>query len=142
MCHITSCAVPFGRSACQHGTVNRVLALLPAAAVTMAAVFLAACTSDPNEANPSGAALSKQYGCAACHGSHGEGGVGPKWVGLYGSTVTLSDGTTTVVDRAYLERAITEPDAQIPNGVTVKMPKSNLSDAAVQSLVDYIISLK
>ena len=38
--------------------------------------------------------------------------------------------------------AITEPDAQIPNGVTVKMPKSNLSDAAVQSLVDYIISLK
>ena len=31
---------------------------------------------------------------------------------------------------------------EIPKGVTVKMPKSNLSDADVQALVDYIISLK
>ena len=130
-----------GRAACHHGTVNRLLALLPAAVLTVSTV-LVACASDSDTAQPSGARLASQYGCAACHGSHGEGGVGPKWVGLYGSTVTLSDGSTAVVDRAYLARAITDPDAQIPKGVTVKMPKSNLSDADVQALVDYIISLK
>jgi cytochrome c oxidase subunit 2 len=37
-----------------------------------------------------GRRIANTSGCASCHGSDGTGGVGPKFVGLYGSEVTLS----------------------------------------------------
>ena len=36
--------------------------------------------------------------------------------GLAGSSVTLDEGSTVMADDAYLERAILDPDAQIPEG--------------------------
>ena len=67
-------------------------------------------------------------GCAGCHGSSGEGAVGPPLVGLYGSDVELEDGTTVVADDAYLTRAITEPSAEVVADARVPMPKNALDD--------------
>ncbi|MGA0766576.1 MAG: c-type cytochrome, partial [Ilumatobacteraceae bacterium] len=41
-------------------------------------------------------------GCASCHGEDGNGRVGPKWIGLADSQVTLNDGTVVTADDAYL----------------------------------------
>ena len=50
-------------------------------------------------------------------------------------------GATVTVDRAYLVRSITDPQADIPMGTTTVMQKKNLTDAQVQQIVDYIITL-
>ena len=67
-------------------------------------------------------------GCAGCHSLDGSAGVGPTMKGLAGSTVTLDDGSTVTADDAYLERAITEPDAQVPEGF-----KAGIMSGAVAS---------
>ena len=69
-----------------------------------------------------GRRIANTSGCGSCHGADGEGGVGPQLAGLYGSTVTLSDGTTVVADDAYIRRSITDPDADRVEGYTLKMP--------------------
>ncbi len=88
-----------------------------------------------------GAALNVSAGCAACHGSAGEGGVGPAYVGLLGSEVELVDGSTVIADEAYLRRSITDPDAEIVAGYDIAMPANTLTDAQVDDLVAWIISL-
>jgi cytochrome c oxidase subunit 2 len=65
--------------------------------VAVAALLgLAGCSSG----SQSGAALAQSTGCAACHGDRGQGGLGPAWKGLFGSRVTLSNGTVVTADRA------------------------------------------
>jgi mono/diheme cytochrome c family protein len=63
-----------------------------------------------------GEELWSSTGCAGCHSVDGSEGVGPTMEGLAGSTVTLDDGSTVTADDAYLERSITDPDAQISEG--------------------------
>lgn len=88
-----------------------------------------------------GERLTLDNGCTACHGSNGEGGVGPAWKGLYQSEVTLNDGSTVVADEAYLFEAIRDPAAKSTKGYGA-MPANSLNDAEVQAIVDYIITLK
>lgn len=63
-----------------------------------------------------GQSLFTADGCSSCHSLDGTNGVGPTLKGLAGSTVTLSDGSTTTANDAYLARSITDPDAQIVQG--------------------------
>lgn len=63
-----------------------------------------------------GKTLYTSDGCAACHSLTGASGVGPSLNGIAGTSVALSDGTTVTADDAYLERSITDPDAQIAKG--------------------------
>ncbi len=139
-------------------TVARVLA---AAAVTATLAFGAVSCGGENDANTSpggpsataaagtdgsssgasasnGEQLSRSMGCAGCHGQNFEGGAGPTWVGLAGSTVTLADGSTTVADDAYLTRAIKNPSADLAADYTLKMPANNLSDAEIADIVAFI----
>ncbi len=88
-----------------------------------------------------GRSIAVDSGCTSCHGANGQGGVGPAWVGLAGSVRPLVDGTEVVADRAYLTRSIVEPQAQQAQGYTIMMPVSNLSDAQVASIVDYLEEL-
>ena len=85
--------------------------------------------------------MARTNGCSACHGSNGEGGVGPALAGLYGSQVTLADGSTVVADDAYLTEAIREPDAARPAAYDVAMPSNDLSDEQVAAVVAYIREL-
>ena len=117
--------------------------------VPMLLASLVACGEDAPTASSgsadsaveSGRGLARTRGCAACHGADGQGGLGPAWVDLVGSTVTLKDGSTVVADEAYISRSITEPDAEVVEGFTVPMPKTTLSDTEVDDLVAYIVSL-
>lgn len=63
-----------------------------------------------------GRALYTADGCSACHSLTGSPGAGPSFKGLAGGTSTLATGQTVKADDAYLERSITDPDAQIVKG--------------------------
>jgi cytochrome c oxidase subunit 2 len=113
-----------------------------AAAVIALGLVLGACGKDKSGSDLPGASIARDNGCIACHSTNGNPGVGPTWKGIYQSTVTLTNGTTKVVDRDFLVRAIKDPAADIEAGSKVKMPLKPLSDDDVQKIVDYIISLK
>jgi mono/diheme cytochrome c family protein len=118
------------------------------AGLVAAVVVAASCggSSDGSDtalspAGASGQDIAKSNGCTACHGSNGQGGVGPSWVGLYGSEVELEDGTTVTADDDYLTRAIADPGAEIVGGSTVVMPDNGLSDDEIADVVAYIRDL-
>ena len=126
--------------------------LVPAGLIGAIAIVVASCggsgggsdaASDAplSDAGASGHAIAKSNGCAGCHGSDGQGGVGPAWVGLYGSDVELADDTTVVADDEYLARAIKDPGADIVKGASVKMPSNGLSDEQIADVIAYIRDL-
>ncbi len=120
--------------------------LRPALIALAIALLLTACSSSSDlelsELGEKGRDIAQSGGCAACHGTDGEGGVGPAWVGLFGSTVELESGETVIADEEYLRVAIVEPEAQVVAGSTITMPTTILSDEDVAALVEYIKELK
>ena len=97
--------------------------------------------SGPEAAIERGQQLARTRGCAACHGADGQGGLGPEWTGLVGSTVTFEDGSTITADEAYITESIVDPTAHVVDGFSVTMPATDLTDAEVADLVAYIGSL-
>lgn len=92
---------------------------------------------DPAE----GEQLAQDYGCRSCH-REGGGGIGPDWEGLYGSTVSLDDGSTVVADDAYLVESIVDPGAKKVEGYSIGMPvNDSLTEEQIASIVAYIRSL-
>lgn len=85
--------------------------------------------------------IARDNGCASCHGTDGDGGVGPAWVGLAGSEVELEDGSTTTADAAYLDRAIADPTADVVSGYTIQMPENSLTADERTAVVAYIEEL-
>jgi cytochrome c oxidase subunit 2 len=98
-------------------------------------------TADPTSSVAIGEQLSRSQGCAGCHGTNFEGGAGPGWVGLAGSEIRLTDGTTVIADDEYLTTAIADPAAQLHEGYTLRMPANNLTDDEIADIVAYINSL-
>lgn len=96
---------------------------------------------DLSEAGARGKGVSSSNGCASCHGSSGQGGVGPAWQDLAGSMVELDDGTLVLADDSYLERAIVAPEAEIRAGYRVRMPTNGLDDQQVRDVIAYIHDL-
>lgn len=88
-----------------------------------------------------GQALSQSKGCVACHTVDGSPRVGPTWRGLYGKQETMKDGTTALVDEAYLRSFIRDPQAREVKGFQPIMPRIELSDEELAALVAYIQSL-
>jgi len=101
----------------------------------------AADTSDLTVNQRLGLEAAQQAGCSSCHGAHFDGGVGPTWHGLAGSTVTLKDGSKVTADNAYLTEAIADPSAQLVAGYDVAMPTNSLSAEDIARIVDYIEAL-
>jgi cytochrome c oxidase subunit 2 len=104
--------------------------------------------SDLSEVAQRGKDTANANGCASCHGSNGQGGVGPAWTDLAGSEVELAvpddegGGTRTVVaDEEYLLRSILDPAAEEVAGYTLKMPDNALSEAQARDIVAYIQEL-
>ena len=97
-----------------------------------------------SELGQAGKDTAVRRSCVGCHGRAGEGGAGnagPKWVGLYGSTVTLDDGTTVVADRDYLIESIVDPHAKQVAGYRQLMPVDSIPEADVLAIVQYIQEL-
>jgi mono/diheme cytochrome c family protein len=88
-----------------------------------------------------GRRVANTSGCASCHGTDGSGGVGPAFVGLYGSDVELADGSTVVADDEYLRRSITDPGAERVAGYAVKMPSTDLEADEIEAVLAYIREL-
>lgn len=86
-----------------------------------------------------GAELYERYGCNTCHST----GKGPSFVGLYGSTVMLSDGRTVVADDTYLRNSILTPASQRVVGYAPVMPtfQGQLEEQQILQLTAYIKSL-
>lgn len=111
---------------------------------TFATALAAAAAPADAGANPlaaKGKTLAQSKGCVACHTIDGSTGVGPSWKGLFGTTRTLTDGTTVQADEAYLKRAIREPLAQVVKGFPAIMPKVEVSDEELAALSAYMESL-
>jgi cytochrome c oxidase subunit 2 len=86
------------------------------------------------------------YGCLKCHSTDGSKIVGPTWKGLFGSQVTLADGTTVSADETYLRESILNPGKQIvagyPAGVMPATYNQQLNDNTINDIIAYIMSLK
>jgi cytochrome c oxidase subunit 2 len=89
-----------------------------------------------------GKQLFTSYGCAGCH--EGASTVrAPSLVGVYGSVVPLSDGSTVTADDAYIRDSILQPRKQIVAGYKPVMPSfaGAIPDAELTQLIAYVKSL-
>jgi cytochrome c oxidase subunit II len=91
-----------------------------------------------------GAKLFEQRNCVACHSVNGATKVGPSLKGLFGSQVTLADGSTVSADENYIRDSIMNPSGQLVKGFNAIMPtfKGLLTEEETNELVAYIKSLK
>ncbi|MEX2161398.1 MAG: cytochrome c oxidase subunit II [Anaerolineales bacterium] len=89
---------------------------------------------------------AQTYGCLACHSLTGETVVGPTWLGLFGSQVELTDGSSVTADEAYLHSSIVDPNAQIVAGFQAGvMPQdfaTKLTEDQIRQIIAFIMSLQ
>jgi uncharacterized membrane protein len=89
-----------------------------------------------------GKTLFQTQGCAACH-MQGTAQLGPQLAGIYGSTQELADGTSVVVDDAYLRTSILHPAQQVVKGYAPAMPsfEGKLTEEQLAELIAYLRSM-
>jgi cytochrome c oxidase subunit 2 len=90
-----------------------------------------------------GAQLFTQLACVTCHLADSSGR-GPSLVGVFGSTVTLNDGTKVVADESYLRESILTSQAKTVAGYQQLMPtfQGLVNENDVASLIEYIKSMQ
>lgn len=81
--------------------------------------------------------LIEDNGCQACH-QPGNSFRAPKLDKLYGSEVTLMDGTKIIADEAYIRESLLEPRAKISAGFQPNMPsyKGLLNDIEMDEIIE------
>jgi cytochrome c oxidase subunit 2 len=100
--------------------------------------------TDPANVFAVGKRLYEKKGCSSCHTIDGSPRVGPSWAGIWGTRVTLADGSTATVDADYVKRSIVTPQAFQRPGFPPVMPsfEGQLKPAELDALVAFIASLK
>ncbi len=97
-----------------------------------------------------GRTLYMRYGCSGCHGSTGAGGTqsqstvhAPSLVGLYGSPVTLTDGSVVKADERYIRDCILTPARQRVASYLPVMPSfaGEMSEEDLLKIIAYLKSL-
>ena len=93
-----------------------------------------------------GQQLASLYGCSVCHSVDGSKKVGPTWLRLYKSSVSLADGSKVTADEKYLNDSITNPNLQIVAGFSPNVMPATFAQALtqtqIQNLIAYIESVK
>ena len=92
-----------------------------------------------------GAELFQSNGCYACHSLEGETIIGPSLLGIFGTTVELEDGSSVLIDDAYLIESILQPDAKRVAGYgEAAMPSYEglVSATDAEALAEYIKSVR
>lgn len=88
-----------------------------------------------------GKELAEANGCLSCHSVDGSSSIGPTWLGLFGKTETLVDGSTVVVDEQYWKESIIKPNASIIKSYSAMMPPYQFNDEQMAALIAYAQSL-
>jgi cytochrome c oxidase subunit 2 len=90
-----------------------------------------------------GERIFASLGCNACHTGTATAR-GPNLAGVYGSKLTLADGSLILVDAAYLRDAILNPSAHNVNGYAPIMPtyQGQVSEEGLLDLIEYIRGLE
>lgn len=92
-----------------------------------------------------GKKLYTERTCVQCHSNQGKANIGPAFNGVFGSQVTMADGTTLKADENYLRESILQSQAKIKKGYAAgQMPvfAGLLDDNEVTALIEYIKTLK
>jgi len=91
-----------------------------------------------------GRRVFERGGCESCHTTDGTTKTGPSFKGKYGSTETLVDGSTLVIDDNYIRESVLEPNAKIVQGFVPQMPSfaGRFDDKQIAALIEYIKTLK
>jgi cytochrome c oxidase subunit 2 len=91
-----------------------------------------------------GRRVAAERGCLACHTLDGQRHIGPTWRGVYGSTVTLSNGERVLADEGYLTESMMDPPVQVVAGFAPVMPayRGSLTQPEVGVLLALIKSLR
>jgi cytochrome c oxidase subunit 2 len=87
--------------------------------------------------------LFSDMSCSTCHKADSTGR-GPTLIGLFGSTVPLSDGRTVVADENYLRESILNSQAKVVQGYQPIMPafQGQISEENLMQLMEYLKALK
>lgn len=90
----------------------------------------------------------EKNGCLACHSIEGSKLVGPSFKGLYGKSVDVTTNGVArkvTVDKAFIEKSIYEPDADMATGYApgvMKSYKGIISKQDIDQIDQYIKDLK
>jgi cytochrome c oxidase subunit 2 len=89
-----------------------------------------------------GEKLFQKFACNTCH-TNDATARGPVLLGLFGSTVTLSDDKTLVADENYIRESILNPQAKLVKGFGPIMPtfQGQVNEEDLLKLLAYIKSL-
>jgi len=89
-----------------------------------------------------GERLFASMGCNACHSGTATAR-GPNLAGVYGSKLTLTDGSQVLVNDAYIRDAILNPSQHVTAGFAPIMPtyKGQISEEGLIDLVEFIKNL-
>jgi cytochrome c oxidase subunit 2 len=89
-----------------------------------------------------GAALFQQLMCNTCHLDSGQGR-GPSLKDVFGKPVELQDGSSTMVDEAYLRESILNSQAKVVRGFQPLMPtfQGLISEEGLAALIEHVKSL-
>lgn len=94
---------------------------------------------------PAGLKLLKENACVSCHSTDGSPSVGPTFKGLFEKShkvVTGGKEVDIIADEVYLKKSILEPASDVVTGYPAIMQPYVLPDSSLQSIVDYLKTLK
>ena len=91
-----------------------------------------------------GEMIYKKNACYTCHSTDGSKIIGPSFKGIWGSSMSHTDGSSVLVDENYILESVMEPQKKIVDGYQGVMPsyKGILRDREIQGVIEYIKSLK
>jgi len=90
----------------------------------------------------------EKNGCLACHSIEGSKLVGPSFKGLYGKSIEVTTNGVSrnvKVDKAYIEKSVYEPDADVAKGFTpgvMKSYKGIINQKDIEHIDQYLKELK
>lgn len=89
-----------------------------------------------------GEQLFQRFACDTCH-YEGARARGPNLEGVFGSTVTLADGSTVTADEEYIRESILNPKAKVVKDYEPLMPtfQGQVTEDQLLELVQYVKSL-
>lgn len=91
-----------------------------------------------------GEQVAAELGCLRCHTLDGTPHIGPTWTGLFGRTEHFVDGSSSVVDEAYLTESMMDPGLHVVAGFHPVMPsyQGQIDPGQTAAIVELIKSLR